>query len=166
MITALIRDLHGYQAWADAETYRLVLATPAAKTDPKVLDLLKHIHDVQRFFVLSVQGEPPTKEEFMQQKSLDELLASVQKIHKLTDGYLPKLRESRLRDKIEVPWLTDFQPTCQDALVQAVMHSQSHRGQLLAHLRTLGATTKPLDYIIWAMNGRPAPEWETASTTA
>ena len=166
MILALIRDLHGYQAWADAEAYRLVLATPAAKADPKVLELLKHIHDVQRFFVLSVQGEPPSKEDFMQEKSLADLLASVQKMHRLTDGYLPKLRESRLRDKIEVPWFPDFQPTCQDALIQAVMHSQSHRGQLLAHLRTLGAETKPLDYIIWAMNGRPTPEWETASASA
>lgn len=166
MILALIRDLHGYQAWADAEVYRLVLATPAAKTDPKVLQLLKHIHDVQRFFVLSVQGEPPSKEEFMQEKSLDELLASVQKMHRLTDSYLPKLRESRLRDKIEVPWFPDFQPTCQEALVQAVMHSQSHRGQLMSLLRSLGAETKPIDYIIWAMNGRPAPEWEAAGATA
>lgn len=162
----LIRDLHGYQAWADAESFRLVLATPAAKTDPKVLQLLKHIHDVQRFFFLSVQGEPPSQEEFMQEKSLEELLESVRKIHRLTDSYLPKLRESRLRDKIEVPWFKDFQPTCQDALIQAVMHSQSHRGQLLTHLRALGAEIKPLDYIIWAMNGRPAPEWEAANATA
>jgi len=166
VILSLIRDLHGHQAWADAETCRLVISTPAAKVDSKVLQLLKHIHDVQRFFVLSVQGEPPTKDEFMHEKSFDELLVSVRKMHKLTDGYLPKLRESRLRDKIEVPWLRDFQPTCQEALIQAVMHSQSHRGQLLSQLRSLGAETKPLDYIVWVMNGRPAPEWESVIATA
>ena len=166
MILALIRDLHGYQAWADAESYRLVLATPAAKTDPKVLLLLKHLHDVHRFFVLSVQGDAPTKEEFMQEKSLEELYASTRSVHTLADRYLPKLRESRLRDKLEVPWFKDFQPTCQEALIQAVMHSQHHRGQLMAHLRTLGADPKPIDYIVWAMNGRPAPEWESAGATA
>jgi len=37
---------------------------------------------------------------------------------------------------------------------------------LMSLLRSLGAETKPIDYIIWAMNGRPAPEWEAAGATA
>ena len=162
MTLPLIRDLHAYQAWADAEVFRLIAATPAAQTDDQVLHLLNHIDAVHRFFVLSVQGEPPTREELKKERSVDELRVSMQKIHRLADGYLPKLRESRLRDKIEVPWFKDFQPTCQEALTQAVMHSQSHRAQLLAHLRALGAATTPLDYIVWVSQGRPAPEWETA----
>jgi uncharacterized damage-inducible protein DinB len=156
----LIRDLHAYQAWADAEVFRLIATTPAAAEDEKVRSLLNHIHSVYRFFLLSVQGEPPSREEMQQQQSIDELRGSMEKIHRLADSYLPKLRESRLGVLIRVPWFKDFQPTTQDALVQAVMHSQNHRGQLLTLLRILGADTKPLDYIVWVGKGRPTPEWE------
>jgi uncharacterized damage-inducible protein DinB len=166
MTLPLIRELHAYQAWADAEIFRLVEATPAAQSDEQIVKLLNHVEGVYRFFVLSIQGEPPTPEELMKERTLDELHASMQKIHKLADGYLPKVRESRLNDPVEVPWFKDFQPTCQEVLVQAVMHSQNHRGQLLTHLRTLGATTKPLDYIVWVSKGRPGPDWETATATA
>jgi len=158
----LIRDLHAYQAWADAQVFRLIAGLPAANDDEKVLHLLNHMDHVYRFFILSVQGEPPSREELQEQRSIDQLRESMHRIHKLADGYLPKLRESRLRDKVEVPWFHDFQPTCQEALTQAVMHSQSHRAQLLSQLRSLGAETKPLDYIIWVSQGRPTPEWESA----
>lgn len=162
----LIRDLHSYQAWADAEIFRLVEATPAAQNDEKIVKLLNHMDAVYRFFVLSVQGEPPTREELSAERTLTELRASLLKIHKLADGYLPKLRESRLKDPVEVPWFKDFQPTCQEALTQAVLHSQNHRGQLLTMLRSAGADTKPLDYIVWVSKGRPSPEWHTATATA
>jgi uncharacterized damage-inducible protein DinB len=162
----MIRDLHAYQAWADSEIFRLIDATPAAQDNPEVLKLLNHIHAVHRFFVLSVQGEPPTREELMKELSLEELRASTQKLHRLADGYLPKIRESRLRDKVEVPWFKDFQPTCLEALTQAALHSVNHRGQMLTLLRTLGAPTKPLDYIMWVSAGRPVPEWHAATATA
>lgn len=159
----IIRDLHSYQAWADAEIFRLIDSTPAARNDERVAKLLNHMDVVYRFFVLSVQGEPPTREELMKEQTLEDLRESLRKIHRLAEGYLPKLRESRLRDKVEVPWFKDFQPTCQEALMQAVLHSQNHRGQMLSLLRELGANTKPLDYIVWVSQERPAPEWETAT---
>jgi len=162
----LIRDLFAYQSWADAQVMQLIEATPAAQNDPQVLQLMNHMHTVFQFFVLSVQGEPPTREELRREQPLDELRRSLQKIHRLADGYLPKLRESRLRDVIEVPWFKDFHPTCQEALMQACMHSQNHRGQMLTMLRTLGADTKPLDYIVWVSQGRPAAEWENTSASA
>jgi len=160
----LIRDLHAYQAWADAEICRLIAATPAAKDNEQVRKLLNHTYAVYRFFVLSVQGEAPTPEEMQQEISIEELHGGLQRIHRLADSYLPKIRESRMKDVVRVPWFKDFQPTCQEALVQAVMHSQNHRGQMLTLLRTLGAETKALDYIVWVGKGRPTPEWEAATT--
>jgi uncharacterized damage-inducible protein DinB len=159
----LIRDLHAHQAWADAELFHLIAATPAAQQDAAVLKLLNHMHAVYRFFVLSVQGEAPSREEMQQELSLADLQAAMHRMYRLADSYFPKLRESRLGVVIHVPWFKDFQPTTQDALVQAVMHSQNHRGQVLTMLRHLGAETKPLDYIIWVKKGRPSPEWDTAA---
>jgi len=162
----LIRDLHAYQAWADAEIFRIIETTPAAHNDEKIVKLLNHIDAVYRFFILSVQGEPPTREELVAERTMEELRVSMAKIHQLADSYLPKLRESRLQDPIHVPWFKDFQPTCQEALIQAALHSQNHRGQLLTHLRTLGAPTQPLDYIVWVSKNRPAPQWEAAAASA
>jgi uncharacterized damage-inducible protein DinB len=165
VILHLIRDLHAYQAWADAQVFRVITATPGTQNDAQLKQLLNHIQAVYRFFVLSVQGEPPTQQELTKELTLDELRVAFEKIHRLADGYLPKLRESRLRDKVHVPWFTE-QPTCQEALVQAALHSQNHRGQVLTLLRTLGAETKPLDYIVWVSQGRPTPVWESSSATA
>ena len=161
----LMRDLFAYQAWADAEIVRLIDATPGAKANDDLHKLLQHMDVVFRFFVLSVQGEAPSKEELMKEHSFEEIRADLQKIHRIADGFMPKIRESRLRDKVHVPWFEE-QPTCQEALMQAVMHSQNHRGQMLTLLRTVGAQTKPLDYIMWVNEGRPAPEWHAASVTA
>lgn len=162
----LIRDLHAHQAWADAELFRVIATTPAAQQDEAVLKLLNHMNAVYRFFVLSVQGEAPSREEMERELSLEELQAAMHKMHRLADSYFPKLRESRLNVPIQVPWFQDFQPTTQDALVQAVMHSQNHRGQLLTMLRNLGAHTKPLDYIVWVKKGRPSPEWDIAAAAS
>jgi uncharacterized damage-inducible protein DinB len=156
----LIRDLHAHQAWADAELFHMIAATPAAQQDDALVKLLNHMNKVYRFFVLSVQGEAPSPEEMQRELPLEELQAEMRKMHRLADSYLPKLRESRLGVVIRVPWFQDFQPTTQDALVQAVMHSQNHRGQLLMMLRHLGAKTKTLDYIVWVKKGRPSPEWD------
>jgi len=163
----LIRDLYAYQSWADAEVCRLIAAIPAAQTDPKILTMLNHLHAVQRFFLLSVQGELPTREEMMKELSFEELRSSMQKFHKLADGnYLPKLRESRLRDKLEIPWFKDYQPTCSEALVQGVMHSQHHRAQVLTLARSLGGTPTVVDYIVWTSKSRPAPDWGVAATAS
>src|SRR3954469_10797191 len=165
-MVSFIRDLHAYHAWADGEILRYIVATPEAQSDDNVRQLLNHMHVVHRFFLLSVQGEPPSREQLMEERSVDELRISIPELHHLADTFLPKLRESRLNDKIHVPWFKDYQPTCQEALIQAALHSQNHRGQLLSLLRILGADTKPLDYIIWASHGRPAPTWDKAGAAA
>ncbi len=157
---ALLRDVFAYQAWADAEVIRRIEATPTAKADAELQKLLHHIYVVYRFFLLSVQGEPPTQEELMKELSFGEVREGLQKIHRLADGFLPKIRESRLRDKVEVPWFKE-QPTCHEALVQAVLHSQNHRGQMLTMLRKHGGEAKPIDYIVWVSEGRPSPQWES-----
>jgi uncharacterized damage-inducible protein DinB len=161
----LIRDLYAHQAWADAEMFRFVGATPAAQSDKKVIELLNHIHTVQRFFFSAVRGDVLTREDLTRELPLPELHESYRSYHTLADSYLPKVRESHLRDKIVVPWFPNFQPSCQDALIQAVTHSIHHRAQVATLLRQLGGEPKPTDYIIWTSKDRPAPQWDAAAST-
>ncbi len=158
----LIRDLFAHQAWADSEMWRFLRATPAARSDKKVAELMNHIHAVQRFFLSLVQGEIVTREELQTELPLPELQNSFQRFHAKADSYLPKVRESHMSDRVSVPWLPDFQPTCHEALVQATTHSIHHRAQVMTLLRQLGGDPKPTDFIIWVSKDRPGPQWDAS----
>jgi uncharacterized damage-inducible protein DinB len=54
------------------------------------------------------------------------------------------------------PGYPQFRLTVIDALMQAVMHSQHHRGQAAARLRALGGEPPTVDYILW-LKDRPDP---------
>ena len=112
----MIRDLFAHQAWADSEMWRYLGATPAAHTDKKVLELLGHTHAVQRFFLSAVQGEPLTRKELTKEIPLPDLRDSYREFHIQADRALSKMRDSRMKDRVVVPWFPDFQPTVSEAL--------------------------------------------------
>jgi uncharacterized damage-inducible protein DinB len=160
----MIRDLFAHQAWADAEMWRYLDATPAAHSDKKVFELLGHAHAVQRYFLSVVQGEPITRELLAKELPLPELRDSYRQYHEQVGRYLPKMRESHLNDVVVVPWFPDYQPKVSEALIQVVMHTQHHRAQIATLLRQLGGNPKPMDYIIWTSKNRPEPQWDIAAT--
>jgi uncharacterized damage-inducible protein DinB len=160
----MIRDLYAHQAWADAQMWHYFGATAAAHTDKKVLELLGHTHAVQRFFLSAVQDEPLTREELTKEMPLPDLRDSYRQYHDHADRALSKMRDSRLKNRVVVPWFPDFQPTVSDVLTQTVMHTQHHRAQILMLLRQLGGDPKPVDYIVWASKNRPEPRWESATS--
>ncbi|HWR16220.1 MAG TPA: DinB family protein [Terriglobales bacterium] len=163
---SLIRDLYAHQAWADAEMWRFLQSSPAALVDKRVMELLNHIHAVQRFFLSAVQGEPLTREELAVEMPASDLLLSYRQYHLKAESYLGKMREAHLNDKVTVPWFPDFRPTSTEALLQAVMHTVHHRGQILMLARQLGADPKPVDFIIWTAKGRPEPKWDVAASAS
>ena len=160
----MIRDLFAHNSWANAEVWKFVAATPASHNDKRVLELLNHIHVVQRFFVSTVQGTPLTRDELQREMDRVELRASFRQFHESTDTFLAKMRESHLDDHVNVPWFPNFQPKVHEALMQATMHSLHHRAQVATLLRQLGGQTTPIDYIVWAALGRPQPSWDEAAS--
>jgi uncharacterized damage-inducible protein DinB len=160
----MIREMFAHQAWADAEMWRYLGAAPAAQSDSKILELLNHIHAVQRFFLSAAQGEPLTREELMNQLPAAELRESFRQYHEQADRYLSKVRDSQMNVLVRVPWFPDFQPKVSEALTQVFMHTQHHRAQILSLIRQLDGDPKPVDYIVWISKDRPAPQWESAAT--
>jgi uncharacterized damage-inducible protein DinB len=160
----MIRDLFAHNSWANAEVWKFVTATPASHNDKRVLELLNHIHVVQRFFVSTVQGTPLTRDELQREMDRVELRASFRQFHESTDTFLAKMRGSHLDDHVNVPWFPNFQPKVHEALMQATMHSLHHRAQVATLLRQLGGQTTPIDYIVWAALGRPQPSWDEAAS--
>ena len=74
---------------------------------------------------------------------------------------VPAARDADLAEQVSIPWFKDraLTITRAEALTQAVMHSQWHRGQNSTRLRELGATPPTLDLIVWYWIGKPA-RWE------
>jgi uncharacterized damage-inducible protein DinB len=159
----LIRDLYSHQAWADSEMWRFLAGSPAAQSDPRVIELLNHIHTVQRFFLSVIQGSPVTRDELTKGLPLAELRESYQRYHANANPYLATMAESRLNETVIVPWFPNFQPKCSEALVQAATHSIHHRAQIAMLIRQHGGDPKPTDYIVWAAKNRPAPQWSTGA---
>jgi uncharacterized damage-inducible protein DinB len=63
-----------------------------------------------------------------------------------------RMVESRLGRKAE-------EPSLGETLLQVVMHSTYHRGQVNTRLRELGGEPPLTDYIVWVWLGKPQPDW-------
>jgi uncharacterized damage-inducible protein DinB len=155
---ALIRELFGHQAWADAELLRAVAAHAEASSDAKLIGTLQHIVFVQRIFAAMLTGAPfdPQKESAPaeSQAALERLSTDS---HRNQLSLVNGLTNEALDRPVENPWRADLTGTVAEILMQVVLHSQNHRGQCLTRLRELTGNAPTLDFIIWLKLGRPDP---------
>jgi uncharacterized damage-inducible protein DinB len=156
-----LRDLYGHQAWADSESWRALTALPAALEDDVVRSRLHHIHLVQRAFLSIVRGEAVAVSRPEDFPTLADLLAYAVSYHADAVPFLDGVEPARLDAEVTVPWFRDppIRLTVAQALLQAAMHSQHHRGQNATRLRELGGAPPTTDLIVWYWKGRPEPRW-------
>lgn len=155
-------DLYGHQAWADAEHWRALEAQSGALEDSAIRNRLYHYHLTQRAFLFIVRGDTlsfPRLEDFPTMMSLKEYARSY---HEEALDFLTQLSDSELGRLVVIPWFKDppVKITVAQALTQAAMHSQYHRGQNASRLRELGGTPPLTDFIAWYWKGQPEPKWE------
>ena len=160
---SLLRDLFGHQAWADTMHWRAIERHLPARDDRVIRNRLHHIHLVQRAFIWAVRDqeiefEVSKSEDF---ESFDDLKAFARETHAGIDQFLAGVSDSRLAEKVSIPWLKDppLTVTVGEALTQCAMHSQWHRGQNATRLRELGGEPPTVDLIVWFWKERPAAEW-------
>ena len=94
-------------------------------------------------------------------KSFDDLKSLTLANHEKLAATLASWDEAALNHKVVIPWFPD--PPCiltsAEALMQAVMHTQHHRGQCMTRLKDKGGKNSNVDYIIWLWKGRPPARW-------
>jgi uncharacterized damage-inducible protein DinB len=155
----MMKDLFAHQAWADAEHWRALEASPRALDD--VRRRLHHIVTVQRSFLALWRAEPFGGAALDEALSPAELKDAARGYHDEAAVFLAGLAPERLSDEIVVPWFEN--PPCRITLAQAmqqvVMHSQYHRAQNANRVRELGGKPPNTDLIVWYWKGRPAPRW-------
>jgi uncharacterized damage-inducible protein DinB len=159
-----IHDLYHHQQWADATTWRAVLATPAAADDAALREKLHHIHTVQRGFLTVWKGEKPDWRKLESFADNRELMEWGRAYYAELHAFLDQVDESRLGGEMIMPWVRHFMPdaaptTLRETLTQAPMHSHYHRGQVNMRVRELGGEPPNVDYIMWCWRARPEAEW-------
>lgn len=161
-----IRDLFRHMQWADALIWSRVLTSPAAVEDEKLRGSLYHLHLVQRAFLKMWRGES-FDVPFPQFNTIQEVFEWSQPYYEEALEYLDSLNDSDLRQPIVNPWtnLITKQIGREPAAVsigetalQVVLHSTHHRGQVNAHLRSIGGEPPTVDYITWLWLDRPASQ--------
>src|SRR5262249_5801598 len=138
---------------ADMSMLRAVREHPPAMEDENVRTILLHILQVQRMFLAVCSKQPyDYHQESQVPSSFDELEQRFRETHPQEIALVDNLDGEALSKLVEFAPRPQWRITTGEALLQAVMHSQHHRGQVASRLRALGGNPPIVDFIIWAQN--------------
>jgi uncharacterized damage-inducible protein DinB len=158
---SFLRDLMGHAEWANAVFFHTWGKSPA-RDHEELRHRVKHIIGVQSGFLMTLRGEAATMPPDGPPPTYDELKARAVSCHAGLRDFTAGLKSGDLERTVRIPWFPD--PPCiitvAQALVQAGMHSQHHRGQCMTRLKDFGGEPKNVDWIIWLWKNKPAARWE------
>jgi uncharacterized damage-inducible protein DinB len=152
--TELLQDLVRHQAWADTLHWKALHENSTLLEDPEIRKRLNHILMAVRMLTTLAQGETPDPSGMKDIEPVDELEAALGKANAELIEVLNTVDLQRiisLPRGPQGPWETPAGVL----LLQAIMHSQHHRGQNASRMRQLGATPPMTDFLIWYALGRP-----------
>ena len=157
----ILTDLFRQMAWADALTWRAVLAYPPASGEKVIRERLHHIHLCQHVW-LKIWRDEPFDPHAGETLDLAGLVDWAREYHESVGGYLATLDETGLNRKVIVPGTDENfqQPHLWESFIQITTHSTYHRGQISARLREIGGEPAQTDFIAWVGLGKPTPEWK------
>lgn len=162
-------ELYRHMEWADAKVWA---ETPlGSPPDPRLRELLVHVHVVQRAFFSAWTGRPVT-EAFKRGEDFDSLgavRAWAQPLYAEIHRFIESATGEQLSAPITLPWAgmiaeqlgtTPHDTTLADTCFQVTSHSTYHRGQVNSRLREIGSEPPLVDFIAWAWFGKPDAEWK------
>lgn len=160
-----LRDLYRHMEWADAVVWRAVFASEEAVRDDRLRELFYHLHLVQWAWLRAWRSE--LYEPFPTFTDLNALMDWGRSYYKEIFIHLGKQTADGIAKTMKLPWAEIVerelgrQPesiSIGETMLQIPLHSQYHRGQINARLRTVGGEPPRVDYIVWVWLGRPEAE--------
>jgi uncharacterized damage-inducible protein DinB len=155
-----LRDLTAHSEWANAVFFHTWGKSPARDND-EMRKRMEHVAGVQMGFLGVLRGDVVGRPSEGSPPSFDELKKQTHDGHKGLRAFVSALDVSGMSRSVRIPWFPE--PPCMitvpEALVQAAMHTQHHRGQLMTRLKDFGGEPKNVDWIIWLWKSRPEARW-------
>jgi uncharacterized damage-inducible protein DinB len=159
MLTFL-RELLAHSAWANGVFFHTWGKSPA-RDNEELRRRVGHIVGVQQGFLSVLRGEQPGAPPGGPPPAFEELKRRAETSHAGLREFAADLKPEDLSRTVRIPWFPE--PPCvitvAEALVQAAMHTQHHRGQCMTRLKDFGGEPKDVDWIIWLWKQKPAARW-------
>jgi uncharacterized damage-inducible protein DinB len=163
-LAGLLRQME----WADAYIWSIVLASPAAASDPRLLTTFHHIHSTQHVFRQAWTNEPLELRDRADFPTAIALAEWARESHQKIEAFFTGAPTATLDEDFREPWTGQFEArfpspaaphTLGESVVQVVLHTAHHRGQACTRLRELRCQPPTVDFIVWLWAGKPAPDW-------
>lgn len=155
----MLRDLVAHKGHANAAMLTAIRQNDVASSDQELSDLLHHILLANRFWVLSILGQPFVfEDESGLLASLDALARRYSSTQEQESAWLAGATETDLDRLLENPLIPGGKCSVSQALMQVCLHSHGHRAQCAKLLRRHGGEPPNTDFISW-LPSRPAAEW-------
>jgi uncharacterized damage-inducible protein DinB len=171
-----LRELIRHMEWADATVWRSVLAHEGAGTDPRLRNLLTHVHLVQRLFLMVWRNEPLLPiQSFGDVAEIADLRTRATSYYPEVNEFLGTLDAAALTRPVVMPFVLEQEkrlgttfavPTLAETIFQVTSHSTYHRGQVNARLREVGGAPPLVDHIAWVWFGKPDANWSLPTVAA
>ena len=159
------RMLFRHAEWADAMVWKSVLASGTGDTE--IREKLHHLHTVQWAYLRIWRGEPVAPPAAGTFGTMAAMRDWARDSHRDVAAYVESLTPEVVGGEVRLPWADHLverfgkaRPvTWAETVLQIVMHTGYHRGQIAMRLRELGGEPPLTDLIAWIWMGRPQPEW-------
>jgi len=147
-------EMARHQAWADAAHWKTLRENAALLEDAEIRTRLNHMWKALKMLTALARGETPDAAGIKEIDSMEELEASMGKAHADLAATLASADLDRMIALPRGP-KGPFEAPAGVLLLQALTHSQHHRGENASRMRQLGATPPMTDFVIWYALGRP-----------
>jgi uncharacterized damage-inducible protein DinB len=154
MNAELLKDMARHQAWADNEYWKVFHEHSALLEDSEIRKRMNHMLMALRMLTGLARGETPDPSGMKDIDSAAELEAALGKANRElmeAAGTIDFQKMIALPRGPRGPW----EAPAGVLLLQAITHSQHHRGQNASRMRLLGATPPMTDFVLWYAIGRP-----------
>jgi uncharacterized damage-inducible protein DinB len=150
----LLRDLARHQTWADSEHWKALHANSALLEDLDIRKRLNHMVMALRMLTALARGETPDPSRMKDVEPPGQLETA---LGKANAELFEALNTVDLEKMIALPRgpRGPWEAPAGVLLLQAITHSQHHRGQNASRIRQLGATPPMTDFVVWYALGRP-----------
>jgi uncharacterized damage-inducible protein DinB len=150
----LLKDLARYQAWADGEHWKAIHENTKLFEDSEIRKRLNHMVMAYEMLQALARSGAPNVAEMKDRDSIEELETAMGRAH---EGLTDTLGSTDLEKMVHLPRgpRGPFEAPAGVLLLQALTHSQHHRGQNASRMRELGVTPPMTDFVIWYAVGRP-----------
>jgi len=155
----MIRDLIDHKGYANAAILGAIRANTSAAADAELRDLLHHVLLANRFWLLTLTGQPfDAAAESRASTGFEELVERFRAVQEQEAAWLAAATEADLPRVVESASIPGGRCSVAQALMQVCLHSLGHRAQCAKLLRRHGAVPPMTDFILWLSN-RPSPAW-------